>query len=221
MEDLEKRIRRLEDIEAVRRLQNVYGYYLDKCLYEEVVDLFADDCEVRFLGGRFLGKEGARRLYVGRFRERFGGGKNGPQYGVLLDHIIVQDVIDVDVDAGRAWGRFRCFLQGGRHESTPPGRAEQVRRQWWEGGVYENEYVKENGIWKIRVLDYRPYWIANYERGWAQWPDPPVFVFTKTYPEDPHGPDELLADPPRMWPEPYVVPFHYPHPVTGQKVPVP
>ncbi|MDR7602156.1 MAG: nuclear transport factor 2 family protein, partial [Armatimonadota bacterium] len=37
MGDLEKRIQRLEDIEAVRRLQNVYGYYLDKCLYEEVV----------------------------------------------------------------------------------------------------------------------------------------------------------------------------------------
>jgi hypothetical protein len=89
------------------------------------------------------------------------------------------------------------------------------------GGVYENEYVKENGTWKIKVLDYRPYWIANYERGWAEWPDPPVFVFTKTYPEDPHGPDELMADPPRMWPEPYVVPFHYPHPVTGQKVLVP
>ena len=42
---------RLEDANAIRHLQYKYGYYLDKCLYEEVVALFADDGEVRFMGG--------------------------------------------------------------------------------------------------------------------------------------------------------------------------
>ena len=46
---------------AVRRLQHAYGYYLDKCLYDEVVDLFSDSGEVRFMGGIFKGKAGVRR----------------------------------------------------------------------------------------------------------------------------------------------------------------
>jgi hypothetical protein len=39
---------------------------------------------------------------------------------------------------------------------------------------------------------------------------------TKTYPEDPNGPDVLLGEPPKVWPHTRVVPFHYPHPVTGK-----
>ena len=37
-------------------------------------------------------------------------------------------------------------------------------------------------------------------------------------PEDPDGPDELLADQPRLWPDTTTFPFHYRHPVTGTEV---
>ena len=30
------------------------------------------------------------------------------------------------------------------------------------------------------------------------------------------GPDELVADPAQLWPATAIVPFHYPHPVTGE-----
>ncbi|MCL6479904.1 MAG: nuclear transport factor 2 family protein, partial [Peptococcaceae bacterium] len=75
-------------------MHHKYGYYIDKCLYDEAVDLFTDDCEVRFLGGIFKGKAGARRLYCDRFRERFTNGKNGPVYGFLLEHLQMQDIVD-------------------------------------------------------------------------------------------------------------------------------
>ncbi len=39
---------------------------------------------------------------------------------------------------------------------------------------------------------------------------------TKTSPEDPNGPDEITGEPPYVWPKSRVVPFHYPHPVTGK-----
>ena len=43
-----------------------------------------------------------------------------------------------------------------------------------------------------------------------------------TYPEDPYGPDELLENAPRLWPETTTLPFHYRHPVTGKEfVPTP
>jgi hypothetical protein len=53
VEQLANEVGRLNDVHAVRKLQHAYGYYLDKCLYDEVVDLFAADGEVRFMGGAF------------------------------------------------------------------------------------------------------------------------------------------------------------------------
>ena len=38
--ELEHRLGVVEDELAIRRLQHAYGYYLDKCYYDEVVDLF-------------------------------------------------------------------------------------------------------------------------------------------------------------------------------------
>ena len=44
-----------------------------------------------------------------------------------------------------------------------------------------------------------------------------VTTLTKTFPEDKWGPDELFGTTPKFWPHTRVVPFHYPHPVTGEK----
>lgn len=205
----------LKDREAVRALQFKYGYYMDKCLFPAIVDLFADDCELHFMGGVFKGKAGARRLYGGAT------GMSGPVYGLLFEHIIAQDIVDVAPDRKTAKGRFRCFMQGGVHETksdAPPN----IPPQFWEAGIYENEYVKEEGVWKIKLFNYRVVYQARFEEGWARSPLEPLMVraYTKTYPEDPRGPDEIRPAPPR-WPETFLMPFHYPHPVTGKPVEAP
>jgi SnoaL-like domain len=69
------------DVQAIRNLQHIYGYYLDKCLYQQVVDLFDDDGEIVFFGGIYKGKPGLKRLYLERFRKNFTGGRNGPIHG--------------------------------------------------------------------------------------------------------------------------------------------
>ena len=51
IEQISNQIGILEDTNAIRKLQHAYGYYLDKCLYKEVVDLFAEDGEAHFNGG--------------------------------------------------------------------------------------------------------------------------------------------------------------------------
>jgi hypothetical protein len=209
---LTQRLGVVEDTLAVRNLQHQYGYYLDKCLYDEVVDLYAEDGQVIFMGGVYKGRAGVARLYTGRFRERFAKGVNGPAYGQLLDHPQIQDIVHVEPDRGRAHGRFRSMMQAGNHESVSDG----APRQWWEGGIYENTYVKENGVWKIKVLFYRPVWHATFEKGWAYTPPEYIPNASVTFPDDPHGPDELLKDPPQLWPDTETFPFHYRHPVTGQ-----
>jgi hypothetical protein len=72
VEQLRQQVGVLEDIQAIRTLHFKYGYYMDKCLFGEIVELFAQDAEIHFLGGFFRGKAGARRLYGGAT------GMNGP-----------------------------------------------------------------------------------------------------------------------------------------------
>lgn len=206
----------LKDVHAIRTLQHAYGYYLDKCLYDEVVDLFAESGEVRFMGGVFRARAGLRRLYCDRFRKNFTGGHNGPVYGFLLDHLQLQDIVDVAADRESADGRFRCFMQAGSHESKE-GAAPGMPSQWWEGGIYENKFVREEGVWKIQVLDYRAIYHGLFEKGWAHTPAKFIPFFTDVYPHDPVGPDALTDPKPVLWPDTDVVPFHYVHPVTGKR----
>ncbi len=211
----------LEDANAIRKLHHAYGYYIDKCLYEDVVNLFADDGEVWFSGGVYKGKnKGVRRLYVGGFLQGFTGGKPGPIHGFLLDHLQMQDIVDVAPDGMTAKARFRCFMQAGSHITSKSGAAavEAGREptQWWEGGIYENTYVKEDGVWKIKLLNYYPLWHADFKTGWSYTRENYVPLTPRLYPENPTGPDALMEPTPILWPDTITVPFHYMNPVTGK-----
>jgi hypothetical protein len=212
VEALRHEVGLLKDQQAVRALQFKYGYYMDKCLFPAIVDLFADDAVLYFMNGIFRGKVGARRLYGGA------SGLNGPVHGMLFEHIIAQDIVDVAADGKHAHGRFRCFMQGGVHESKKDAPA-RIPAQFLEAGIYENEYVKVDGVWKIKVFNYRIVYQTRYEEGWAHTGREPLMVahYTTTFPENPRGPDEL-REPPPTWPQNFVMPFHYPHPVTGATV---
>jgi hypothetical protein len=215
---LSRQVQMLEDVNAIRNLQYTYGYFMDKGLYAEVVDLFADDGELSFMGGLYQGKESVRRLYEGRLRKLFTRGRNHPIYGMLVDHMQSQGVIHIAADRLTARARFRGFLQGGVHKTMadPPPH---LPRQWWEAGVYENVYCRADEVWKIRFLNYNLQWQATFEDGWAN-TEVISTNFPVTYPEDPLGPDVLHGTPPKLWPETWCVPFHYPHPVTRQPIKV-
>src|SRR5690606_17969332 len=135
--------------------------------------------------------------------------------GRPTDNKQLQDIADVAPDGMPAKGRFRAFMQGGSHVSRPD-RNERLPLQWWEAGVYENDYVKEGGVWKIRTLDYHMFWQADYEKGWAHSEPYVGSFFQQTFPDDPDGPDELTERRAAFWPETPVVPYHYAHPVTGE-----
>ena len=78
--------------------------------------------------------------------------------------------------------------------------------------------MKEHGLWKIKVLIPKMVYVGEYQTGWA-YARPQYVPFMSTlYPEDPLGPDELVPEERVLWPETDVLPFHYPHPVTGEQV---
>jgi hypothetical protein len=211
--EVEHRAALLEDVNAIQRLHYTYGYWIDKCMYDRVVDLFAEDSETTFLSGVYKGKEGARRLYCTWFGEYFTGGKNAPLDGFLLDHYQMQPVVTVAADRNTAKGRFRGLLLGGPHDTCV--KKDELPSQFFEAGVYENEYVREDGVWKIRRLDYVLSWQAEWEKGPGH-SVPHLAPAMVCYPENPLGPDYILPKKRTMWPQQHVVPLHYPHPVTGE-----
>ena len=77
---------------------------------------------------------------------------------MLNDHFQLQPIVTVADDGLTAKGRWRLFLMTGVAGSGSGGN--------WGEGVYENEYVKENGVWKIRKLHWFANFVAPYEGGW-------------------------------------------------------
>jgi hypothetical protein len=210
VERLSARVDRLEDVNAIRRLHYAYGYYIDVCMYDEVVDLFSADGEVIFLSGIYRGRAGISRLYKTWFQNLFTRGRPGPIDAFLLDHFQMQDIVTIADDRNSAKGRFRALLAGGSHESRED-KPEGLPLQFWEAGVYENDYVREDGVWKIKRLDYRVQWQADYEAGWSR-QEAHLRPASVTFPENPLGPDELLDVARPMWPQRAHVEFHYAHP---------
>src|SRR3970282_1007267 len=83
----------------------------------------------------------------------------------------------------------------------------------WMGGVYENQFVKEDGIWKIKKDQVFNTYFAQYAVGWKDLvPRPPPGI-TATNP-----PDAPPTHPFEMYPRAFLPPFPYANPVTGNRV---
>ena len=83
-----------------------------------------------------------------------------------------------------------------------------VGGQWGEG-IFENEFVKQNGIWKIKALHYYPRLLTDYDKGWAKDAQPAPGP-SKDFPPD-RPPTEVYETFPKF----YTPPFHFSNPVTG------
>src|SRR5580658_5277414 len=132
---LEQQATQLADLEAVKRLQRAYGYYLDRSDWDNIVDLLTDDATMEYgPAGVFVGKAHARALLYA-----IGYGKTGLRPQQLREHVQLQPVINIAPDGQTAQGRWRAVvLLGQFHEYAR-----------WQTGPYECEYRKEHGIWKI------------------------------------------------------------------------
>ena len=208
------RLERLEDIEAIRRLHHAYGYFMDYCRYDDVIELFAQNGEAIFLSGVYKGHNSLARMYKDFLGQIYTQGRTGPLYGFLADHHMMQDIITVAEDGNTAQFRGRCYLTLGSHNSRP-NMPELLPSQVYEGALYENSYVRENGVWKIQKLEYALQWQSLYEKGWAH-TEVDLQPFTQTFPDSPIGPDTILDEVQGLWPDRTPLAFHYGHPVTGK-----
>jgi hypothetical protein len=192
---LEQRKSLVEDANAIERLQAAYGYYTDRGLWDEAADLFIDDGTIEIaLDGVYVGKSRVREyLYA------LGGGRRGLPDGKLDEHLQVMPVITVAPDGLTAKARWRAIVLTG----------ELGGEAFWGEGPYENEYVKDGGVWKIKTLHWYQALLAPYAGGWQTNPDPTLgrYVSATLPPDRPPSVDY------KTWPDTYVPPFSFPNPV--------
>jgi hypothetical protein len=198
---IEQRAERVADVNEIENLQRSYGYYLDKMLWEHVVDLCSADATLEVgQSGVYVGKDSIRRYLYS-----LSGGVEGPLEGVLYDHFQLQPIVTVADDGQTAKGRWRALIMTGTYGSGSGGN--------WGEGPYENEYVKENGVWKIRKLHWYATYYVPYEGGWLDSSADDVRAYSEGRGVTADRPPSEQYAP---YPAAFVPPFHYPNPVTGQ-----
>ena len=194
----EKRIGLIEDRNQIMNLQRAYGYYLDKAQFGEIIDLLTDDVSLEYSHrGIYLGKDRARQL-MGLMP----GGQGGLKHGELQNHIQIGGIVTVADDGLTAKGRWRALIMMG---STTRKTAD------WQEGIYENEYRKENGVWKISKVHVYMNVAAKYDKGWGIAPEKMPGVNKDLPPDLPESDPNYVE-----YPGIYVPPYHYPNPVTNR-----
>ena len=193
--ELRSRAQHLRDGNDIKRLQRAYGYYLDEALWDEMVDLFTDDATVEYgRDGLYRGKDRIREYLY-----RLGGNHVGLNAGQLNEHFQLMPVITVAADGLSAKGRWRALILNG----------ELGDHAMWGEGPYENEYRKENGVWKISKVRWYQNFMVPYEGAWGLNEDINKGIYVS--PEFP--PDEPQTDSYGSWPETFLPPFHFANPV--------
>ena len=200
--DLEKRVQAIEDQLAIDRLEKIFGYYLDNDQMQKVVDLFSDNCESIEIGDRgvFKGKAGIRKFFFDYLGEGKPGDHNDIVPGRMAIHMQLQSVITVNPDGKTANGRFTLIMMQAR-PIVKGGKSRSILGH----GVYENEFIKEDGIWKFKKVFLSLHYRSPIGDGWTEVPNMSIGRAP--------GYD---AEPTFFHPFPNLatLPFHFKHPVT-------
>jgi hypothetical protein len=182
---------RIDNYNQLRNLQRSYGYYFDEALWDQVVDLFADDATLEVgLNGVYIGRDSIRRYFYG-----LTGGKQGLVRGQLNIQGQLSPVITLAADGQSANARWRVLIQDGVFGQSAN----------WGAGVYENNYVKQSGVWKVRKLQLYLRFHAPYEGGWTHATAASNAIYGRSTAKADRPPSQRYE----TWPTRFVAPMHY------------
>ena len=180
------------DYIAVANLQASYGYYVDKMRWDDAADLFAKDGSLEIAGrGVFKGQDRVRQ-YLKQLGEL--------KYGTLYNHTQLQPVINIAADGMTAKARWRSLIQVGH-------LGQEAR---WGEATYENEYVKQDAVWKIQKLHSYITFYVDFDKGWNKGAVPMPKQIPGLQPDEPPSVEY------KSFPDVFVPPYHYKNPVTGK-----
>lgn len=153
IKELEARIRKTEDFQAITNLQAQYSYLVDAEQMDKLVGLFAED---------FVWEVGVDKMVritskpeLLEYLQSAGAGN------VMMRHQVLTPYIEVNGDKAKgAW-----YMFGPGTSATKDGEVAN-----WTQGTYNNEYLREKGVWKLSLLSFKYNFRSPYEDGWVKTP---------------------------------------------------
>ena len=132
LEELEKRIQTIEDLENIKKLHQNYINLMDNLQYSEVLDLFTEDASVEVRdSGVLRGKEGLTDIYINKLGKRTERSEG---------HFVIEP--DITIDGVIAKGTWLVYML----LSKPTVE--------WVQGRNEAEYIKVDEKWKIKRMKF-------------------------------------------------------------------
>ena len=154
VEELEKRIQTLEDLEAIKRLKARYAQLCDEryakgkedleTIVSEFAKLFTEDAV--WDGGKFSVCKGRKEIY-----EHF----MKPTYSFAVHYFTM---VNMTIDNNQASGSWILLVPATTFDNTAV----------WLAGQEDEEYIKINGQWLISHLKLTLFFHTPYDKGWAR-----------------------------------------------------
>jgi hypothetical protein len=137
LEEIEKRLRVVEDVEEIKQLQYRYMNCVIFAKWDEIMDCFAEKSAIDFQGWEpTKGKTEIAKI----FKEGLSKGHVGRE-----GDFVVHPIISVDGD--KAKGNWLMYMMWSYRLTG--------QSLFWAQGIYDAEYVRENGQWKFSFLRWR------------------------------------------------------------------
>jgi hypothetical protein len=149
---LAQNVERAESVRAVKRLQETYAQYSQFGLWTDMATLFTDNAQLSYGKDNQQGRQAIQQYFL----TAFGEGTHGLKPRALHTQIVLRPLINVSADGQSAKGRWWEFSMTGQYG---------VKAEW-AAGIFENEYVRERGVWKISRMRYNPMFAGPYATGW-------------------------------------------------------
>ena len=147
LEEMEARLTRLEDIEAIKQLGNSYAYFVDTGNWQGMVSLFTEDCFYDSGIGKYEGKAGVTKF----FRDDL------PPAFSFTAHMVHNPTITVNGD--KATGQWYSQVSSSH---TP------TKRALWVLAQYNAECVKLGGDWNFKTFVSKLFHATPFDKGWVK-----------------------------------------------------
>jgi hypothetical protein len=146
--ELAARVRRLEDIEALKQLKHRYAAFCDQDYDPDgLAPLFTENAIWDGgMMGRYEGREAIRKFF-----------SEAHTVVPFAIHHVTNAIIDVEGD--RATGRWYLWQPC---TFSPAGEA------LWMAGRYFDEYRREDNVWRFEHVQIELRMLSPYDAGWAR-----------------------------------------------------
>lgn len=152
---IEKRLARLEDVEAIKNLKHQYAHCCSDPGYDPdgFASLFVDDAVWESDAfGTYDGRE-AIHSFIANLREEL----------LWALHYMVNPVIDVADDGLSARGMWVLLEPATMTSSDGPDAVLMT-------GNYSDDFVKVGGEWKFKKVHVHFHQVSNLDQGWVRQP---------------------------------------------------